>query len=423
MNRARVLTIVVFGWILLHIAAFTYAYLNDMQIADVNLAIDLSVYREGGRALIDGGAVYDLSPGVMSSHLTYRYHPTFLLPVVALMQLPDAAQVVVWYALIAVGYIAGALLWLRLLRELNFRFWSYLPLFILIAYDWFGNLSYGNVGPVLVLLSGGLLWAVTRQKLAWTALLAGLILVIKPQWCFPLLYALALKQDRWFVKAVIAAACGYAGLSALFVLVTGFDRGLAVLRDYYEFVFTLQARYPWRGTDAMFNTIQNSIYQTFLRYGIQVNIAAFGTLIAQIGLLATLGALLLRVRRDATPQRALLVTLGGYIVAMCLLPQLEEALLGGVIAAALWSSYRLTRVYPIYAAFEIGAVAAVVTGIPAFFVYMTFPVSLILLLILFAGIVAALWLPERAVEPATRFPAADDSASASQTPRNPEAQF
>ncbi len=386
-QRRRVLLLLVGGWIVLHVIGFTYVHNSGMEIAGFNLGIDYAVYREGAQALLDGGAVYDLTPGVMTTHLTYRYHPAFLLPVIAAMQLPDSVQIFVWYTLIAVSYIAGVLLWLRLLRELGFRFWSYLPLFIFVAYDWLGNMAYGNVGPVLVLLSGGLLWAVMRQKLAWTGVLAAIILVIKPQWCFPLLYALALKQDRWLIKAVLVSASGYVGLAALFIVLTGGERGLSVLSDYYQFVLTLQARYPWGGTEVMFNTIQNSLYQTFLRYGAQASLATVGTLLIQLGLLGMLGALVLRVRQTVNSQQALLVTLGGYIVAMCLLPQLEEALLAGIIAAALWQFYRPTRLYPIYALLEFGALAAVVTGIQALYLYMTFPLSLILLLILFAGIV------------------------------------
>jgi hypothetical protein len=225
-----------------------------------------------------------------------------------------------------------------------------------------------------------------RQKLAYTAILAGIILVIKPQWCFPLLYALALKQDRWFIKAILTSGAAYAGLSALFVMLAGGERGLGVLGDYYQFVFTLQARYPWQGVEAMFDTIQNSIYQTFLRYGFATSIAAPGTLLIQVSLVAGLGVLMVRVRQNPTPQRALLVTFAGYIVAMCLLPQLEEVLLAGIIAASLWMAYRPARLYPVYALLEFLAVVAATTGIQALFLYMTFPVSLVILIILFVGI-------------------------------------
>jgi|GEM_PF-1472354 len=385
-RRIPIPTLAVIVWLVLNIAGLIYAGATRTDFSGVAIAADYQVYAGAGARSLTGAPVYDLTPGRMTTNLTYRYHPAFLLPVAALIQLPYAGQILVWYTLVAAGYIAGVLVWLRLLTRLGFTYWHLLPLFVLIAYDWIGNLSYGNVGPALVLLSGGLMWAVLTRRIAVVGALAAVILVIKPQWCFPLLYALAIRDDRGFVRMVAAAVVGYLAVSAAFALAVGVERGLTLLGEYVQFVTTLGARYPWRGTEVMFDTYQNSIYQTWLRYGADSAFAAIGTAIAQIGLAAAWIVMLWHARATVSPGRALRVTLGGYILLMCLLPQLEEGLLLGIVAAALWTVYAPSRVYVGYALLQFALLAGIATGIYALRLPAVIPVNLIMMLILFYGV-------------------------------------
>src|SRR5207237_530794 len=57
----------------------------------------------------------------------------------------------------------------------------------------------------------------------------------------------------------------YVGWTGLYLLITG-PYGLSQLQAYAHMLTTATSSYPWQGQEAMFETFQQSIYQTWLRY-------------------------------------------------------------------------------------------------------------------------------------------------------------
>ncbi|MDZ4769481.1 MAG: glycosyltransferase 87 family protein [Chloroflexota bacterium] len=398
-RRFSIPAVLVAIWLLLNLVALIYAGVTESVLSGVTIGSDFTDYIAGARALTDGGSVYELTLPIITTDVTY--HPAFLLPIAALLPLPYPAQILIWLIVIILSYFVGAAIWFRVIDRLNFRYWHLLPLFVLITYDWIGNVSYGDATLLLVPLSGGLMWAVVTRRIAFVGVLAGVILLLKPQWCFPLLYALARRDDRTFVRCLLAALLGYLLYNAAFVLIVGVERGLSLLGEYWQYTFTLQGRYPWSGTESMFDSFQHSIYQTFARYGADTRLASIGTLVVQVAMGAAWLIALVRVRASGGDDRAATrIAFGGYILGMCLTPLFEEGLMLGFVAVVLWSVYTPSRLYLGYALMQFALIVGIVTGVQAFSIPRVIPTILIMMLILFVGVVrVSLAEPTRTVAP------------------------
>src|SRR6185436_11357182 len=74
------------------------------------------------------------------------------------------------------------------------------------------------------------------------------------------------RKWRGLAIALLSAYFAYMSVNVIYLGVTGSAYGMQTLRDYVTFMTTLSARIPIWGTDVMFDTMQNSLSQTFSRY-------------------------------------------------------------------------------------------------------------------------------------------------------------
>jgi hypothetical protein len=391
--------------IILHVWMYAYYLTADptqLQSSGMDSGIsvavgpDTQVYLEAGAAYRSHQPLYILGALSTYSDLNYhhhfRYHPAFA----ALMSLlPQTSAVKVgWMLFLCVSYAACLYLWTKVFNHHKF---TNSLIFAAIAADWLGVLAFGNVSPFLALISVLMTLSIQREKYAQAGLLGVIALLTKPHWAFPLLLPLLNRKWRGFAITLLSAYFGYIIVNLVYLAAATPDYGLQSLRDYVTFTLTLPARIPIWGTEAMFDTMQNSLTQTFSRYlGIGV-LASVLTIVTQFGALSFFAWSVYRVvvKKRGNP---LLVMLLGYVTAMILLPQIDELILGGVVFAALQMgsqplAKKFSCVYFVQALYEIPTVIAIFTGIHWLYVPEVLPVFMISLVALFSALIIELMFP------------------------------
>src|SRR5262249_39060972 len=138
----------------------------------------------------------------------------------------------VWAPLMAVVYLLGVFVWYRAVRQLDpdleKRFIYFLPLAV-IASEWLATLGYGNVALVLVVFSGLLTLALANKSPFWAGVLTALIILMKPQWAFPLLLPVVMKDWKLLARTLAIAVAVYAAISLVFIVAVGPDYGIKTL--------------------------------------------------------------------------------------------------------------------------------------------------------------------------------------------------
>lgn len=193
----------------------------------------------------------------------------------------------------------------------------------------------------MMLLSSLLCLALVRRQPVLAALIALPIILTKPQWLFPFILPLVQRRFGVLIKSLAALLGFYVVANGLYLLV-GTSYGWDSLIRYQAFLRGLSANYPWAGTEVMFLTTQNSLYQTWLRYfGFQSWIG-IATLISQgIIVLLTIYGIITAYR---SRRGLLFVLFMGAIAAALLLPEFEEGAFGALILVFIYcSGNRLAR--------------------------------------------------------------------------------
>jgi hypothetical protein len=391
--------------IIIHLLMYSYyltAKTNQPQSSGMDNGISAAIGPDT-QAYLDAGLMYrQRQPlyilGELSTftdlhyHHQFRYHPAFA----AVMSLFPETSVfkIGWMLFLGVTYSVGLYLWTKVFD--NKKFTNSL-IFAAIAADWLGVLAFGNISPFLAFLSVCMTLSIQRGKFAQAGLLGVIALLTKPHWAFPLLLPLLKRNWRGLGITLLTAYIAYVGVNLIYIAVTAPDYAMQTLRDYITFTATLPTRIPIWGTEAMFDTMQNSLYQTFSRYLGVGALASVLTLVVQFGTASLFAWSVYRVviRQKGNP---LLVMLLGYVTTMILLPQVDEFILGGVIYAALQTQYqplakRFSRVYLGQALYEIPTVIAIFTGIHWLYIPRVLPIFMISMIALAGASYAALMLP------------------------------
>ena len=414
--RARGMLWVAWGvalvYIVAHLALYVAAPMLDLgpeMTEGMGIAVDWRVYQNAGCAQANHTPIYP--SGAWSDYSNFRYHPVIALAVSPLCAVDPAGPYTIVVIGLVLAYLAGLALWARVAAACGFpartleTIQNLLPL-AAVASAFLANTAYGNIGPALVPLSGALVLALLRKQSVPAGLLTALIVLFKPQWAFALVLPIALGEWRLLGRTLLVAVAAYAAVSGVYVVLSGPAYGLDMLRSYVTFMAGISANYPWRGSEAMFQTVEHGIYPTLLRYAdfqVWVRPAADALKVLLTGIVAWQFLRAWRVRARLDPARylqaALVLVLLTYVLGMLLLDQLEEALLAGVVfayviaIAGTWGD-RMSRLIALpvifYLLFEIPMLLSIVTEIWWLALHEIIPQTLIALLLLLWALVRLL---------------------------------
>ena len=355
-------------WFALHVLACAwFASRSDTpaKLLPVDAAYDLvRNYLPAAARLTSGQPVYPLDP--LDSLEMFKlensfngrycpYHPAAFWGFVVLGRLPVHLAAPLWLVTLGAAYVGGVWVWYRVCLHFwpngsNAGAWLALPF---VSFDVLGSLMFGNVEAILFLCSGLLMLCIVRKNFALAGALTAFIVLHKFQWTFPLVFLVAQRQWQLLLRVVLSAAAFYlaANLSLLAVTETP-SQAFHVISQYFQFIAGLPARYPFEGKEAMFHTAQNSLEQTAFRYFGRGAAALVLVLLAKSALLGSYArAVFVSSRTRLSAARAFTLTLLSWSLAMLLLPQIQVAMLGGIIVMFLCVQAQAERrPYPLGAA-------------------------------------------------------------------------
>jgi hypothetical protein len=137
------------------------------------------------------------------------------------------------------------------------------PVWLVFSAFW-SDLGYLNIYIMMALLSTLLIRAVLKEQLGWSVLWLSVILQTKPQWAFAAMVPLLAGKYRFFLRLATWSVFAYGAVVALTMLVTNPMYGLEQYADYFRFLSTLPARFPWRGPEAPYLGYNHSVKQTVI---------------------------------------------------------------------------------------------------------------------------------------------------------------
>jgi hypothetical protein len=388
-NTQKIIWGVAILWVVVHVIFIVVSVTSGAPKSLEKINVDLKTYFTAGQNLSVQAPIYEL--GSWKTEINYRYHPIFawLFSHVTVQAQLTFQQV--WAPLMAIVYLLGVFVWYRAVRQLDpeieKRFLFFLPLAI-VASEWLATLGYGNVALVLVVLTGLLTLVLANKSPFWAGVLTALIILMKPQWAFPLLIPVVLKDWKLLFRTLAIAAVVYGIISLVFVVAVGPNYGVKTLQDYVTFMLRAPGNYPWMGQEAAFNTNQNAIYQTWLRYfGFQGWVQPV-SLISQVLLLVAFLITLVRAWSSKTSMTVVLAFLfAGYAIGTLMLSEIQDCTLGALIFVYILSTgnkrARLIGL-PILLiiVFEIPGLVFLATGIQWFNWPEVFPMRLIVYLLI-----------------------------------------
>jgi hypothetical protein len=398
-RRHKIVWLAAVVWCTLHLLGFTGAvlFMSDYTRTEVAEWSDLVTYLDAADTLRDRAPLYDLT--AWDDVMTYHYHPVFALVFSVFLGLPFRLTSLVWMLIQIAAYLGGLVVWYRVLLALNlpttaYRVW--LPL-ALVFTEWYANIAYSNIGSMLLLLAGLLTLTLLDEKPGAAGIVAAAILLLKPQWLFPLILPVLFRRWRLLVRVGLALVAIYVAVNGLYLLVVGPDYGLDTLRDYATFLTRLNENYPWQTGGGTFEDMNHSWRQIYLSYlGDRAWVPAVSEL-TKVVMLIVPGLLILRAwQRKVTavdsPWLALWFVGLGYVVAMAMLAQLWDAF-GGIVfflfiqAAPERAIRRWSWLFLVYAVYELPGALSMVTGWDWLLLPQSVPLTMLALLVLYMVLV------------------------------------
>lgn len=395
-QRKRLWTAVLI-WSALHLLGFFGAmlFMPDYTRDEARSWSDLVTYLDAADAIRNQTPVYELDG--WEDVMAYHYHPAFALALSPFAGLPFRIVSVLWLGVLVAAYLGAIRVWYRVLEHLSpdsrptYIIW--LPMTLLFS-EWYANLLYGNIAGVLFFLSGLLSLYIVQQKPRQAGLVALLIVLLKPQWLFPLLLPMVFRRWRFFLTLAAYVVVGYVLVSLIFVGLMGAEYGLDTLRDYFKFLTVLNDVYPWTGKTLAFEDMNHSWRQIFLSYfGFQdwISYASEGMKVLMAGLVGWLAFKAWRQKIGLGSELAFCFLGLGYLLAMALLAQLWELLAGIVFFLYLQSVNdrgvrRFSLLFLVYALYELIAIVSFATGVEWLFLPTSIPLTMLALLILYGSL-------------------------------------
>lgn len=352
---------------------------------------DIVAYVDAGEALNQRQPLYELTS--WEDPMTYYYHPAFALGMAALSWIPFRLLTFFWVLLQVGAYLAALRAWYRVLEKLNLpdamtTYKKWLPLAFVFT-EWYVNLFYGNITSSLLLLSGLMVLALLDEKPAKVGLLALLLMLVKPQWLFPLLLPIVFRQWRLLFKILAVLAVAYLVVNGVFVMLVGWEYGSQALEDYATFLQGVNKNFEWQPQTYAFEDMNHSWRQIFISYFGSHNWTPIASEGVKLVMLMLVGWLILRAWRKKqtvaqNPSLVLWFVGLGYLLSMAMLAQLWEVM-GSIIVFFFIQSVgrRISLLYLIYALYEIPIILSFITGWEGLFLPTSIPLAMVTLVFLF----------------------------------------
>ncbi len=294
---------------------------------------DLVVYLKAGQAVWNGVSPYVTEP--WTDPAVFHYSPAVAAITAQAIgrttgfsdTLPFRLLAIVYWAIIVICLPVAWIVWRRVfsifLPNSPNLMTAWLPVWLIYS-QWFADQNYLNIYTVLIVLTGALTLAVTRERTGLAVFLAVLILQTKPHYAFPLILPLLLGNRRYFIKLLAGVTIAYLAVAAATVLAVRPSYGLALYGDYARFLTSIQANYPWSSYYLGYNHSWYSIIHWI--FGIQSWVPTAVTAIKIVSFVPV-GWLAWRVLRGRVVDRpiaALGIALALHLWSMTLLDQLWE---------------------------------------------------------------------------------------------------
>lgn len=259
-----------FRWLLIASAVYFVLRLGMQAMllfdpASQEIAADLQTYLNAAKAFQQRQDLY--LAGALNLVNFYQYAPFYAFTFQPFLWLSPLGVAVVHTLLHLAAYILLYLLWGRIFQQLglrraqNWMAWT-LPVWVLFSAFW-GDLSYLNIYLIVALLATLLIEAVLNERLGWSVVWLVIILQVKPQWAFAALVPLLMGRRAFFLKLAGLALLGYLSTVAL-TLIAGGSYAWKQYLDYFAFLPTLSANFPWRGPQDGFLGYNHSIKQVIV---------------------------------------------------------------------------------------------------------------------------------------------------------------
>jgi hypothetical protein len=229
--------------------------------------VDLQVYLDAAERLLARENLYLQGPITRLEDL-YQYAPAFALAFVPFLSM-SPVLVSILHTLLHIAVYGGLYFaWDGVfhdlgLREANRTLARTAPLWLVFSAFW-SDLGYLNIYVMMALLSTLLIKAVLNQQLVWSVLWLSLILQSKPQWAFAAVVPLLVGHHRFFFTLVVGSLLAYGAVIALTMVASDSMYVLQQYGEYFQFLWTLPSRFPWRGPEAPYLGYNHSIKQTVI---------------------------------------------------------------------------------------------------------------------------------------------------------------
>ncbi len=241
--------------------------------------------------------LYEMGTGTFSSKDIYNYPPQFAwLVTFYLKVLPFIPAVWAWLIIDLLLMLLGIKLNTKLIeskavKPISYALLAAISVLVLADSNWYGTLSYGSV--VLALIPFTILlvkYSIEMRLIPVAILIAAICSHSRLHFGLFTLVVLFVIDWKFTLKtAVLALAFYVIGLGLYTVLSGDTTYALRMYQDYLAFTPTIPARIAIQGTEAIFNSFQNSWDQTFARYLGVTPGAAFGAALVKLLLLVPLG--------------------------------------------------------------------------------------------------------------------------------------
>lgn len=212
---------------------------------------DLALNLEAARRLAARQDLYWVGP--LPTPDVYHYSPLYAAACHPASRLPFPVVAVAHSLLTLASGVALYLLWRQLFKRWQMArplamLEALLPLWLIYG-AFYGDLSFLNVYTILCLLASLLIYAVVEERLPLAVAVAWVILQVKPHWAFALGVPLLIGRWRFALRLWAWTLAAYLGTALAWMLLAGWDYGLAQYRDYASFLLGMTDNFFWAGAE------------------------------------------------------------------------------------------------------------------------------------------------------------------------------
>ncbi len=237
---------------------------------------DLGINLAAARRLAAREDLYHVGP--QDRVELYHYSPLYAAACTPASQLPFAAVAVFHSLLTLASGVALYFLWRQLfgrwrMDRARAMLEALLPLWLIYG-AFYGDLSFLNIYTILSLLATLLIYAVVEERLPLAVAVAWVILQAKPHWAFALGIPLLMGRWRFALRLWAWTLAAYISTALAWVLLAGWDYGLAQYRDYVDFLLGMSRNFYWGGAEPSLGYNHSLLQIAYHAFGISPTVRA-----------------------------------------------------------------------------------------------------------------------------------------------------